>query len=144
MFRFTIKYFGFLKFVPGLPHLFDAMLKLWTLTFDPKLLDWIDEIEKEVSGWDNVDVSTHKYGGLQLNYGNIELGHIHSNGLLDMLLNRKIKEQLMREYNRVQDHHSFKNSGWISFYMSAYGDKELVLRLFEIAYKLHAGKGISN
>jgi hypothetical protein len=104
----------------------------------------MDEIEKEVSGWDNVHVSTHKYGGLQLNYGKTELGHIHSNGLLDMLLSRKIKEQLMREYNRVQDHHSFKKTGWISFYMSEYGDKEFALGLFETAYKFHAGKEVSN
>jgi len=140
MFNFVVKYWGFLKFVPGLPHLFDAWLKLWTLITNPKLLDWIDDVEKEILTWPGTTATTHKYGGLQFNYGNKELGHIHSNGLLDMLLNRKLKQQLMQQNSRVQDHHMLKNTGWLSFYMETYGDKEFVLELFEMAYQVYVDK----
>jgi hypothetical protein len=140
MFNFVVKYWGFLKFVPGLPHLFDAWIKLWILITNPKLLDWIDDIEKEVLKRDNTTASTHKFGGLQFNYENKELGHIHSNGLLDMLLNRELKQQLMQQNNRVKDHHILKNTGWLSFYMETYGDKEFVLELFEMAYKVQMDK----
>jgi hypothetical protein len=104
-------------------------------------LNWIDDIEKRsINMADNTTATTHKYGGLQFNYGNKELGHIHSNGLLDMLLNRKLKQQLMQQNSRVQDHHILKNTGWLSFYMETYGDKEFVLELFEMAYKVHVDK----
>nr|WP_231876029.1 luciferase family protein [Mucilaginibacter sp. L294] len=144
MFVFIIRYFGFLKFIPGLALLFDAQLKLWTLIVNPNLLDWIDDIEHEVLTWPGTTVTTHKYGGLQFNYNGKELGHIHSNGLLDMLLNRKIKQQLMQQDRRVQDHHSFKNSGWISVYMKHHDDKQLALALLERAYNLHADKALNN
>ncbi len=110
MFLFVIKYLGFLKFVPGLAILFDNYLKIWTLVSQPALLDWLDKIAAEVSKWEHVKVSTHKYGGMQFNYNDKEIGHIHSNGLLDMLLSRKIKQLLMEE-GRIQDHHSFKTPG---------------------------------
>ncbi|MES2063037.1 MAG: luciferase family protein [Bacteroidota bacterium] len=144
MFVFIIRYFGFLKFVPGLALLFDAQLKLWTLIANPNLLDWIDDIEKEVLTWPGTTVTNHKYGGLQFNYHGKELGHIHSNGLLDMLLSRKIKQQLMQQDRRVQDHHSFKNSGWISVYLKYHDDKHLAIELFEHACKLHADKALNN
>ncbi|MFD0766005.1 luciferase family protein [Mucilaginibacter lutimaris] len=136
MFKFVIKYLGFLKFVPGLAHVYDGMLRMQSVVLKPELLVWIDEIETEVSGWQNIRVFTHKYGGLQFNCGNREMGHIHSNGLLDMLLNRNIKAQLMAEDARIKDHHSFKNSGWISVYMKEKADKDLAVRLFKIACDL--------
>ena len=144
MFVFVIRHFGFLKFVPGLALLFDAQLKLWTLIANPKLLDWIDDVEKEVLTWPDTTITTHKYGGLQFNYQGKELGHIHSNGLLDILLSRKIKNEVMQQDGRVQDHHSFKNSGWISFYMKCHSDKQLALELLEQAYKLHSEKELNN
>jgi hypothetical protein len=139
MFRFTIKYFGFLKFVPGMALLFDALLKLCTLVTNPSLPDWIDDIEKEVLTWPGTTITTHKYGGLQFNYQGKELGHIHSNGLLDMLLSRKIKTSIMQQNSRIKDHHSFKNSGWISLYMQFYNDKNLVLELLKQKYAMRHG-----
>ena len=137
MFGFIVKYLGFLKFIPGLAQLFDAWLAAWSSVSHPALLNWIDEIEAEVLKWPDVTATTHKYGGLQLNYGRYELGHIHSNGVVDMLLGRKLKKLLMISDTRIKDHHTFRNSGWISFYMRWEGDKEAVLKLFKIAYDTH-------
>ena len=134
MFLFTIKYLGFLKFIPGLAFVFDCWLKVCTLINNPTILDWMDEIEAEVLKWDNTKSDSHKYGGLQLNYGNKELGHIHSNGLLDMPLSRAIKRQLMDD-GLIEDHHSFKNTGWISFYMHTPNDMVYALKLFRLSYQ---------
>jgi hypothetical protein len=134
MFKLTIKYLGFLKFVPGLAVLFDNWLKVYTLLANAAMLDWIDAIENEVLTWENTKTQTHKYGGLQFNCNGKEMGHIHSNGLLDMLLSRKIKQQLMHE-GRIQDHHSFKNTGWISLYMHTEADKRYALTLLKFAHE---------
>jgi hypothetical protein len=139
MFRLTIKYLGFLKFVPGMALLFDAWLKVYSLFTNPDMLDWIDEMEKEVLRWKDTSTQTHKYGGLQFNWNGRELGHIHSNGLLDMPLSRKVKAQLMRE-GRIQDHHSFKDTGWISFYMHTNNDTVYGLMLLKLAYNLRKDK----
>jgi hypothetical protein len=140
MFSFVTRYLGFLKFIPGMALLFDALLKLWTLNVNPKLLDWIDGIEEEVLTWPGTTATTHKYGGLQFNYHGKELGHIHSNGLMDMLLSRKVKEQVKREHVKVQDHHAFNNSGWISLYIINSDDSKLALILFKQAYQWHSHK----
>jgi hypothetical protein len=139
MFGFVIKYLGFLKSVPGLALLFDFWLKIYTLFINPDMLDWIDEIGAEVLKWEDTSLSTHKYGGLQFNYKGKELGHIHSNGLLDMLLSRKIKQQLLKD-GRIQDHHSFKNTGWISFYMHNKCDADYAVHLLRNVHKMELSK----
>ncbi|NCD68837.1 hypothetical protein GSY63_05665 [Mucilaginibacter sp. R11] len=132
-----------MKFVPGLALVFDNWLKIHTLLTRPDLLDWLDAIETEADKWENVTISTHKYGGTQFNYGGKEIGHIHSNGLLDMLLSRSIKQQLMQQ-GRIQDHHSFKNTGWISFYIHTKRDAGYALHLLQIGHERLSKGSVSN
>ncbi len=132
MFSFTLKYLGFLKHIPLLPHLFDNLLKINSVIFRPQLLDWIDEIEKEASGWNGITTAMHKYGGLQFNFCRHEIGHIHSNGVVDVLLSRNIKRQLLQE-GRINDHHTFSRSGWVTFYIKHQQDKVYALHLLKLA-----------
>jgi hypothetical protein len=133
MFTFVVKYLGFLKSVPLLAHVFDSQLKLWVLVSNPRLSGYLDNIEVEVSGWKGISVGVHKYGGIQFNYNGKEIGHIHSNGLLDVLFNRKIKCQLMNE-GLINNHHIFSNSGWISFYIKTKEDGVYAKELLRMAY----------
>ena len=134
MLSFVVKYVGFLKRVPGLAILFDSWLKLWMLLTRPEVLNWIGDIEDEALTWEHTTSSIHKYGGLQLNCRGSEIGHIHSDGLVDILLSRNIKQQLMKE-GRVKDHHLFKNSGWISFNIRTAADKDYALYLLRRGYQ---------
>jgi hypothetical protein len=135
MFDFIIKYFSFLKHIPVLPHFFDALIKLQTLLFNKKILMHIDEIERSVLSWEKTSAGFHKYGGLQFNVNNHEIGHIHSHGLLDILFRKEIKEQLLKE-GKVEDHHIFKKSGWVSIHIRNEADKKLALELLEYSYLL--------
>jgi len=99
----------------------------------PNVLNWLDDIEKEVSSWEGISISIHKYGGIQFNYNAKEIGHLHSNGLLDILYNKQIKKQLL-EGGRIQPHHVFEKSGWISFHIVNSGDKDYAKELLKIAY----------
>jgi len=138
---FVRKYFGFLKFIPGLALVFDGLLKLGLFVAKPVLLDWMDEIEAVVITWPNVRATTHKYGGLQFDYITAEIGHIHGHGLLDMPLSRKIKATLMTD-GRIEDHHTFKNTGWISFYIRNRDDVAYALELLRLGYERLNGKNI--
>ncbi|MEO3408224.1 luciferase family protein [Mucilaginibacter sp. CAU 1740] len=143
MFLFVRKYLGFLKFIPGLAIVFDGLLKLGSFVTKPVLLDWMDKIEAAVITWPQAIATTHKYGGLQFNYINAEIGHIHGNGLLDMPLSRKVKAELMAD-GRIEDHHTFKNTGWISFYIRNYDDVTYALDLLRLGYERLDGKNIDN
>lgn len=133
MFDFTVRYLGFLKHVPLLPHWFDALMKIGLLFSNRKLLDYLDEIEDEVLSWQHMSAGIHKFGGTQFNLGKTEIGHIHGNGLLDILFNKEVKAQLVRE-GRVKEHHIFKDSGWISFYIKTQEDKVFAIELLRQSY----------
>jgi hypothetical protein len=135
MFDFIVRNFGFLKHVPLLPHIFDSLLRLRTFVYKRHLLDVFDSIEDEVLSWKDTTVSIHKYGGLQFNVHKKEIGHLHSNGLLDVVYSRKIKTMLMKE-GRVSDHHLFKKSGWISFYIASLEDKDYAIKLLMLSYSI--------
>ena len=116
MFDWIVTHFGFLKHVPLLPHVFDAWLKLVSLFTNKNLSDYIDDIEAEVLSWQHTDVSAHKYGGVQFNAFNRELGLV-----------------LMNRYP-IQHHHVFKHSGWVSFKIKTVSDKKLAIELLRAAY----------
>lgn len=137
MFDFIVRNFGFLKHVPLLPHIFDSLLKLRTFVYKRHLLDAFDSIEDEVLSWKGTTVSVHKYGGLQFNIHKKEIGHLHGNGLLDVVYSRKIKKVLIEE-GRVSDHHLFKKSGWISFYIASTEDKTYAIKLLMLSYSIKA------
>ena len=107
-----------------------------TLVSDKSVLDHIDNIENTVLSWKNTSTRPHKFGGIQFNVGDKEIGHIHGNGLLDIPFSRLIKEQLITESNgRVKEHHIFKKSGWISLYIHDTEDRDLAIRTLMRSYE---------
>jgi hypothetical protein len=139
MFDFVVTYLSVLKRVPLLAQLFDALLKINAFFFNRKILDFIDDIECEVLRWDNTYVHLHKFGGVQFNLKEKELGHIHGNGLLDVLFDQRTKKELLAE-GKVKNHHTFKKSGWVSFQIKTEADKEFALRLLRNSYEAWNGK----
>jgi hypothetical protein len=134
IFGFIVRYFGFLKRIPLMPHIFDALLRLWCLITHTEILDCMDDIEAEVLSWPGTTACMHRFGGVQYNVNGREIGHIHSNGLLDILFSRKIKNELLGE-GRLQDHHIFTKSGWISFYVCNHQDTAYAVSLLKRSYK---------
>jgi hypothetical protein len=133
MFNFVVKYLAFFKFIPLVPWIFDAMMLLWSFFFNPGLLKVIGKIEEQASAWPGINTNVHKFGGVQFNFNKKEIGHIHSNGVLDILFSRKMKSELRNE-GRVKDHHIFKNSGWISFYIRDESDLDSAVSLLKLSY----------
>jgi hypothetical protein len=99
----------------------------------------IDEIVKEVSGWDGVAASSHRFGGTEFRYGKPEIGHIHRNGLTDIPFPMKIRDELIKE-KIVHPHHILPESGWISFYVRNEADIKTAIKLFRLSYLRYAIK----
>ena len=133
MFEFVVKYLGFLKHIPLAAHTMDAWMMIWTHIFSPEILTVIERIEAEVLTWDGVSCAPHKFGGLQFNLHTREIGHIHHNGIIDILFDLKTKHQFIAE-DSVKNHHSFKASGWISFYIQSTKDYSRAIQLLRISY----------
>ena len=133
MFNFVVRYLNFLRSVPLLPILFDSLLRLYNLIINPELMNCLDEIETEVLSWAGTCTCLHKYGGLQFNFLGKEIGHIHSNGILDIRFNRQTKHQLMRD-GKIEDHHVFASSGWISFSIKKRNDCTYAKELLRMSY----------
>ena len=135
MFEFVVRYLSLLKHIPLLPHVFEAALKIDLFIRNQQLLSAIDDLENEVLSWEGVTPKLHQYGGMQFNFHNREIGHLHGNGMLDILFSRVLKAELMQSHT-IREHHTFKNSGWISFYMKTPQDKITALELLRHAYQL--------
>lgn len=140
MFSFVVKRLGFLKDIPLLAIFYDSLLKLWYFATKPQLLNWIDDIEHTFLALKSTSVSLHKYGGSQFNYFGKEIAHLHSNGLLDVLFSRQLKSELKLN-GRITDHHVFKNSGWVSFYITNEDDLKYAKELLKIAYDREVSSG---
>lgn len=138
MFRFIVNHLKVLKHVPFFALWFDAAMMIWNILFSPEIYRTIEAIESEVSDWKGVSRSLHKFGGLQFNYAGRELGHIHSQGILDVLFTRKMKQRLIQD-GKASEHHTFQQSGWVSFYIRSSEDFTGAMLLMVLSYQRVAG-----
>ncbi len=134
LFGIVTRYLGFLKAIPLLPHLFDAFMRMFTFCSKREITYAIESIEEKLNKEEHVMISIHKYGGIQFNYKNKELGHIHGNGMVDVLLNRKLKAELMAK-GWVQEHHTFKDSGWITMFVKNKNDVEIAVEVLKMSLR---------
>jgi hypothetical protein len=134
MFKFVVNHLGFLKHIPLFATFFDAIILLWNSVFNPKLILAVECIELELATWSGVERLPHKFGGIQFNYSGHEIGHIHSNGVLDILFSQKIKKELLAK-KIASHHHVFFNSGWITFYVRSADDIENAISLLAMSYQ---------
>jgi hypothetical protein len=92
-----------------------------------------EHIAHAVSALDGIEAHTHRFGGLEFNLGKIEIGHIHSNGMVDIPFTRKIREGLVAAGD-AEPHHLLNDSGWITFYVQNDQDVAHAIKLFRLSY----------
>ena len=99
-----------------------------------------DAITQEVTSWENVSTAPHRFNAVEFNLAldgkTIELGHLHSGTLLDILFSLKIRDILMAE-GRAAQHHILPDTGWTSFHIRNEADAENALWLLRLSYLHH-------
>lgn len=95
--------------------------------------DSVEVIVNSVAEWDDIAVEPHRFGGWEFRLANVEIGHVHRGGMVDIPFTRAIREQLVAE-SLAHPHHLLPESGWISFYIRAEADLERALWLLRLSY----------
>ncbi len=90
-------------------------------------------IEREVKSWSGVTTGGTGRGGLQFNYGRVELGHLHGSSFAHLPFPKKIRDELIAQ-GRASVHPPLPNSGWVQRRMDGPGDAEAVIELFRMNY----------
>ena len=91
-------------------------------------------IEREVKSWPGVTTGDTGRGGLQFNYGRVELGHLHGSSFADLPFPKKVRDELIAE-GRASVHPPLPNSGWVRRRMDGLEDAEAVIELFRMNYE---------
>ncbi|WMJ74680.1 DUF5519 family protein [Cytophagaceae bacterium ABcell3] len=137
MFHFVVKYLGWFKRFPLFPLVFDSLMWIWYMLFHREVIQAIEAVEETLLKQKDISIGLHRYGGREFRFNGKEVGHIHSNGLLDVLLSKTVKAKLVHQ-GWVVDHHVFSNSGWAGFSIRKLKDVEHAVCLLNMAIALRA------
>jgi len=55
------------------------------------------ELEEEISGWPDISVHPHRFGGTEFRFGSAEVGHVHTGGIVDIPFPRSLRDALLAE-----------------------------------------------
>lgn len=94
----------------------------------------IEQVIAIVGGWPGVQVEKHRFGGLGFKYRGGELGHFHSDGVLDLPFPAHVGKRLVAK-GWADLNHLFPVSGWVTFRVENQADVAHAVRLLRIAYR---------
>jgi hypothetical protein len=139
MFRFTVEHLGFLAKVPGLPQVFDALLLATTALRRTPCLRVMEQVESHGRSLPGMRLAPHRLGGIGFVLKDLEIAHMHGNGLLDVRLDRSERDHWVRS-GRVQPHHVVRESSWVSLWIENAEDLSTACALLDTAAVLRDGK----
>jgi len=127
-----------IKNIPGLAHILDEQIKLYTFLFHPLKFQKMQELVQAVNTKLKTQKACHRYGGIEFQYGKKEIAHMHSNGLLDIHFPKQLSASLINN-GFCEKHHVYPRSGWTSTYIKADSDIALYFQLIEWSFQLKTG-----
>lgn len=133
IFLFVVRRLKPLAKIPLLPQLFDSFLLAGTFLFHRERIAVMEALESEALQLPGVTLRMHRFGGTEFYHEACgELGHIHGHGLLDVRLMKATAQTLIRQ-RKVQPHHIFGESRWVSFRLKAHSDVSFAAGLLKLA-----------
>ncbi len=96
----------------------------------------VNKFESDILLLNGVSSIEHQMGGREFLLNGKEIGHVHYNGVLDILFNKKIRDELLKD-NLVQEHKWIPNSGWTTFYIKDESDLFKAEELVRLSLAFH-------
>jgi Family of unknown function (DUF5519) len=106
-------------------------------------MNYLKRLEDEVSGWPKVTVHPHRFGGKEFRFGKAEIGHVHTNGTVDIPFPRTVRDALLEE-GQAEEHRWVPDSGWTTFRVRREPDIAHAINLMRISYLRYALKAASD
>src|SRR5882757_10536902 len=96
-------------------------------------------LEDVVSTWSPISVHPHRFGGQEFLFGDAEVGHVHTNGIVDIPFTRPVHDLLLAK-GLAEQHRWVPNSGWVTFRIRGEQDITHALWLMRLSYLRYALK----
>jgi hypothetical protein len=87
----------------------------------------------ELLTWSGVTVQPHRFGGIEFSVQGKEIGHLHGDYLVDLLLPKSRRDELIAA-GRAEPHHIYPESGWVSVYLRSEADVLNAVEILRIKY----------
>jgi hypothetical protein len=107
------------------------------------IMEHLRKLEDVASGWANISVHPHRFGGKEFLFGSAEVGHVHEGGIVDIPFPRAVRNALLTT-GLAEQHHWVPNSGWITFRMRREEDLSDALWLMRLSYLRYSLKTADN
>ena len=107
------------------------------------MTDSLRKLEAAVSAWSQVSVHPHRFGGREFRFGDAEVGHVHTGGIVDIPFPRSIRDRLLAE-GLAKEHRWVPNSGWITFRVRTEEDLDHAVWFLRLSYLRYALKRVPN
>lgn len=93
------------------------------------------QIFEAVTTWEEIVHAPHRFGGTEYRLGHREVGHVHSDSLVDIPFPLPVRHELV-ESGAAEPHHILPQSGWVSIYLRKPTDVERAIQLLRRSYEL--------
>jgi Family of unknown function (DUF5519) len=90
-------------------------------------------IEREVVSWPDVSAHPHRFGGVEFQVNQHEIGHLHGDWLADLPFPLRMRRELVAA-GRASPHHILPDTGWVSYYIRSAADVPGAIELFRLNY----------
>ena len=90
-------------------------------------------IEREILSWPNVTAHPHRFGGVEFQVNQHEIGHLHGDRLADLPFPVRLRRELVAA-GRASPHHILPDTGWVSYYLRSAADLAGAVELFRLNY----------
>jgi hypothetical protein len=107
------------------------------------MMNLLKTLEAAVSAWPNISIHPHRFGGREFRFGNAEVGHVHTGGIVDIPFPRSVRDALLAE-GLAEEHQWVPNSGWITFQISSEEGLGHALWLMRLSYFRYALKSATD
>lgn len=102
--------------------------------------DFGARLESVVREWPGVEMTPHRFGGVEFRVDRREIGHLHPSGVLDLAFPMRLRRELVAA-GRAEAHHMLPNTGWVTFRIRTEHDIPAALGLLRLNYeRLHRGR----
>lgn len=139
LFQIVVHHLWWFRRFPALVQAFDLYLDALTAVTAPSVHREVRALAQEMAGWPGVSQSPHRFGGREFVYHTVELGHVHSNGIVDVRLTRAEHDQVLAQGLAVA-HHILPTSTWVTFVIEREGQAAAAAELLAMPFeRLRAG-----